>query len=117
MAKKTEPKSPAPARGVVQPVRSPKTTAGPCPRVKHHTNTRVYRTDGQTRYCVCDDCPDQTKWKVIAEYADEDRQWLAELADALAAAEPVETEDAKVIVLQLSLRDEIVTRLRTIARR
>ena len=35
--------------------------AGPCPDSKNHRNTRVYRTVGRIRYCVCDDCG--TTWK------------------------------------------------------
>lgn len=38
------------------PVRSPRVEAGACPRSAAHSRTRVYRTVGQTRYCVCDDC-------------------------------------------------------------
>jgi hypothetical protein len=39
-----------------EPVRTMNVEAGPCEKHPHHINTRVYRTVGQTRYCVCDDC-------------------------------------------------------------
>jgi hypothetical protein len=48
--KSEEPKNQA------EEVRTPLVRAGACPRAEHHKNTRVYRTVGETRYCVCDDC-------------------------------------------------------------
>jgi hypothetical protein len=44
------------ASGNAQPVRTPQVFAGACPVSDSHENTRVYRTAGVTRYCVCDDC-------------------------------------------------------------
>ncbi len=49
--------------GTVEPTRKAQVFAVPCPRSEHHQNTRVYRTAGQTRYCVCDDCGHT--WKQI----------------------------------------------------
>lgn len=54
-------KDAAPETSDAEPVRTPRVTAGPCPRSKTHTNTRVYNTKGVTRYCVCDDCGET--WK------------------------------------------------------
>ena len=47
--------------GKAEPVRSPVVFAGPCPRSDNHKNTRVYKTDGRIRRCVCDDCGET--WK------------------------------------------------------
>jgi hypothetical protein len=45
----------APA-GDGKPVRTPQVRAGACPKSELHTATRVYKTLGEVRYCVCDDC-------------------------------------------------------------
>jgi hypothetical protein len=38
-------------------VRTPQVFAGACPQQREVTKaTRVYRTLGEVRYCVCDDC-------------------------------------------------------------
>jgi len=37
-------------------VRTPQVRAGACPKSDAHNATRVYRTIGEVRYCVCDDC-------------------------------------------------------------
>ncbi len=40
----------------VLPSRKKRVFAGACPNKETHANTRVYKTDGLIRYCVCDDC-------------------------------------------------------------
>jgi hypothetical protein len=40
----------------VSEVRTPQVFAHVCPHNPAHTRTRVYRTVGVKRYCVCDDC-------------------------------------------------------------
>lgn len=55
--KKTQP----PIDSNPEPVRTPRVFAGPCPQSPHHKSTRVYRTVGVVRYCVCDNCG--TTWK------------------------------------------------------
>jgi hypothetical protein len=62
--KPTAPKQPA---FLAEPVRSPQVFAGDCPKSPTHKQTRVYRTVGQTRYCVCDDCGHT--WKQIGPAA------------------------------------------------
>lgn len=54
----------------VEPVRKQQVFALPCQKTPAHRNTRVYRTDGPTRYCVCDDCGHT--WKQIGPPAGED---------------------------------------------
>jgi hypothetical protein len=39
-----------------QAVRTPQVFAGECPNNAAHLATRVYKTLGEVRYCVCDDC-------------------------------------------------------------
>ncbi len=53
--------------GEILPVRKQRVFAGPCPRAAAHTQTRVYRTAGRTRYCVCDSCGHT--WKQVGEAA------------------------------------------------
>ncbi len=53
-----------------EPVRKKRVYAGPCPRNAEHAATRVYRTDGQVRYCVCDDCGET--WKKTGPRSDEE---------------------------------------------
>ena len=74
-----------------KPVRSKSVIAGDCPRNAAHENVSVYKTQGRTRYCKCNDCG--ATWKVIADAADtagqlseEDRTFLRKLADGLEAA-------------------------------
>jgi hypothetical protein len=106
---------PAKKNGAVETVRRPKVNAGPCPKSELHTATRIYRTAGTTRYAVCDECGET--WKVIGERADADKQYLAELADALDGAQPVSKDGEELICLDVKLRKEIVIRLREIAGR
>lgn len=111
MAKKTTAKGKAAANP--EAVKRPRVTAGPCEKHPAHTNTRVYCTKGTTRHAVCDDCGHT--WKLIAPRADADKQYLAELADALHEAEPVTKDDGAYILLDVKLRGEIVAKLRKIA--
>lgn len=53
-----------------QAVRTPKVFAGPCPRNPAHPQTRVYKTDGRVRRCICDDCG--KTWKQIGPEAGSD---------------------------------------------
>lgn len=104
-----------PAMGRPEVVKRPRANAGPCPAHPNHTATRVYTTRGVTRYCVCDDCGHT--WKVTGERADPDKQYLAELAEALDRADVVRTSGSDVVCLEVKLCKEIVTRLRAIANR
>lgn len=58
-----------------KPTRRLRVYAGPCPRASLHKNTRVYRTDGAVRYCVCDDCG--RTWKKTGPVAAEPAQEVA----------------------------------------
>jgi hypothetical protein len=42
--------------GEVEAVRTPQVFAVACPKNPGHLATRVYKTKGEIRYCVCDDC-------------------------------------------------------------
>jgi hypothetical protein len=42
--------------GEPEAVRTPQVFAAECPKNPEHKATRVYRTVGAVRYCVCDDC-------------------------------------------------------------
>jgi hypothetical protein len=58
-----------PAKAAKQPPRKMTVFAGSCPKVPRHQRTRVYKTLGRTRYCVCDDCGHT--WKQMGELATE----------------------------------------------
>ena len=62
--------SAAQAGGAEKKKRAKKVTAGACPKSARHTNTRVYKTSGRKRYCVCDDCGET--WIVVGPEASED---------------------------------------------
>ena len=51
----SNPKSPE-AESATDEVRTPRVRAGACPKSPDHKAMRVYRTLGEIRYCVCDDC-------------------------------------------------------------
>lgn len=95
----------AQAKPEVKRTRKLVTKAGPCPKSPIHTATKVYRTDGRTRYCKCNDCGHT--WKVLANYADDLHQYAHELADDLETAARVEVETGLVVVLS----DEQATRI------
>lgn len=38
------------------PLKKQRVHAGPCPNSAHHNSTRVYKTNGRIRFCICDDC-------------------------------------------------------------
>lgn len=103
------------APAIAEPVKSPRVTAGPCPLADVHTNTRVYNTKGTTRFCVCDDCGHT--WKKTGERADADKQYLAELADSLDAAQAVTKDAEEFILIETKVRKQIVAKLREIAGR
>ncbi len=52
-----------------------------CPRNEKHQSTRVYRTAGKTRYCVCDDCGET--WKQVGDLSDPLGEFALELAEKL----------------------------------
>lgn len=50
------PPAAGPAPPVPKAARKLRVFAGPCEQVPTHKRTRVYKTLGQVRFCVCDDC-------------------------------------------------------------
>jgi hypothetical protein len=83
---------------------------GNCPMQPRHVNTRIYRTVGSTRYCVCDDCG-QT-WKFSGPAADDLTQFALRLAESLDQTERVDTEEGKVIVMDDQTAQDVSTTLR-----
>lgn len=71
--------------------------AGSCIKNPEHTQTRVYRTTGRTRYCKCNDCG--ATWKIVADYSGDLQQYVHQLADDIENAERVKTESGTVVVL------------------
>lgn len=99
--------------GQIGAVQHPKVNAGPCPKSKSHPNTRVYRTKGQTRFCVCDDCGET--WKKSGPLADADMQYLLDLADTLDNATTVKAGDSEVVCMESKTRNAVTAKLRKIA--
>ena len=84
--------------------------AGACPKSANHSATKVYRTDGRTRYCKCNDCGHT--WKKVADYSDDLHQYVHQLAADLDGAERIDTENGPVVVLTDKLAAEIANDLR-----
>lgn len=82
--------------GPVRFISSP--AAGPCPVNEDHTNTRIYRTAGNLRYCKCNDCG--ATWKQNAAEGDPVAAFLSDLANALDTSERQQLADGtKAIVM------------------
>ena len=96
-----------------QRVRTPKVHAEPCPKSANHTNTKVYKTTGRTRYCRCDDCGHT--WKQTGEFADELREYAATLAESLEKSDSRVESDEEVIVMTRATANEIAKELRRLA--
>ena len=94
----------------VKRTRRPVVKAGACPKNETHTATKVYRTDGRTRYCKCNDCGHN--WKIVADYSDDLHQYVHELANDLDAAERIEGEGGLVVVLTDKAAADIAKDLR-----
>lgn len=112
MAKKAPTKEKPAAAPVVA-----KSAAGDCPTNAKHANTRIYRTMGSIRFCVCDDCG--TTWKATRAAEDlsgDDREYLRQLADELETAARDKDQDGRqVLVIEDTAVAGIVDRLREIA--
>lgn len=70
--------------------------AGNCMDCKS-AKTRVYKTQGVVRYCVCDECGNT--WSKSGPLANPLIDLANEAVDLLANAEVVKTEDAKEVVI------------------
>lgn len=88
-------------------------SAGPCPKVESHTNTRIYRTDGATRYCVCDDCG--TNWKQSGVPSDALDEFALRLAESFDQAPRVEDDGQQLVVFEDAALKDIAAQLRQLA--
>jgi hypothetical protein len=71
-----------------------------CPRSEHH-KSRVYRTVGRVRHCVCDDCGHE--WQQPGEYANVQAETLNRIVKALDEAERTDLPDGKGGTVQVIL--------------
>ena len=100
----------SPKRATFKPKRA---SAGPCSRTPSHVNTRIYKTSGSTRYCVCDDCGET--WKLTGQPADDLALYAIRIAESLDQAERVETDDGLVIVIDDAMAKEMAADLRRLS--
>lgn len=88
-------------------------TAGPCPKSDNHTSTRIYKTAGRVRYCVCDECGEN--WKKSGPYAEEWREYATTLATSLDHTQRREVDGVSVLVMPDSAAVDIASTLRRLA--
>lgn len=88
--------------GEIFNTRSPRVFAAVCPRNPGHQATRVYKTKGRTRYCVCDDCGNT--WKQVGEAADPLGEYCRDLAGQLEklAEEPTTLDGQDFVCLNIA---------------
>ena len=98
---------PAPQR-----VASPKIRAAACDACGSE-QTRVYKTEGRIRRCVCDHCGNT--WKLTGPFADELREYAMNFADSLQKAGREELEGQKVVLIPAALADELEKEFRRLA--
>jgi hypothetical protein len=73
-----------------------------CPTSPAH-DAKVYKTDGKTRHCKCNDCG--ATWKQIGEHADPLKQLCEDLVKMLEKAEPVSVEPGMPKVILVAAED------------
>jgi len=87
--------------GEIRKTRSPRVFAAVCERNPNHQSTRIYKTKGRTRYCVCDDCGHT--WKQVGEPADPLGEYCRELATQLEAlTEEAQAAKDDTVILNLN---------------
>jgi hypothetical protein len=107
VAAKTTKSQPLPQR-----VASPRIRAAACEACGSE-HTRVYKTEGRIRRCVCDHCG--ATWKLTGPFADELREYAMNFADSLQKAGREEVEGQKVILITAELAAELEKEFRRLA--
>lgn len=97
---------------VPQRVASPKIRAAACGACGSE-HTRVYKTEGRIRRCVCDHCG--TTWKLTGPFADELREYAMNFADSLQKAGREDVEGQKVVLISAELAAELEKEFRRLA--
>lgn len=88
-----------------QTASAPRVTAGDCPKSESHKDTHVYKTDGKTRYCKCNDCGEL--WTVRGRYADPLKDFLDGLALSLDSTQRRDVDGQSVIVMPSSAATQL----------
>lgn len=78
-----------------------------CPQSDKHA-AKVYKTDGRTRYCKCNDCG--ATWKQMGSHADPILALVEDLVKSLDKAQPVTVSGAEGPVIMLDAADTIELR-------
>jgi hypothetical protein len=73
-----------------------------CPKHPKH-EAKVYRTDGKTRYCKCDDCGET--WKRRGSFADPLKQVCEDLVKILDDSEDVSVEPGQPRVILFDAKE------------
>jgi hypothetical protein len=86
-----------------------------CPVNPEHGRTRVYKTAGRVRHCVCDDCG--KTWKQTGAKYSRASEWAEELAETLEkeARNCSTVGTRQVVVLDVNSVRKIATQLRNLA--
>jgi len=92
---------------------SPRMAAPCCERIETHTNTRIIKTVGRIRKCVCDDCGHV--WKITGPFADELREYALTLSKSLTAAQRQKVGEVDAVVIEDALAKEMADDLRRLA--
>lgn len=95
-----------------QRVSSPKIKAQACESCGSNS-TRVYKTEGRIRRCVCDHCGNT--WKLSGPFADELREYALNFADSLRGSTKEEVQGQKVLLISSDLADELEKNFRRLA--
>ena len=95
-----------------QRVASPKIRAAACDACGSE-QTRVYKTEGRIRRCVCDHCGNT--WKLTGPFADELREYAMNFADSLREAGREQVQGQKVILITDELATELEKEFRRLA--
>ena len=85
----------------------------PCERIESHTNTRIIRTRGKVRSCICDDCGHQ--WNIVGPFADALREYANNLSDSLRKSPRQQVGGQSAVVIADELAKEMAAQLRKLA--
>lgn len=96
----------------IERVAKPRAKAQVCPSCGGE-HTRIYKTEGRVRRCVCDTCGNT--WKQTGPFADELREYALQFADALKAQPLSEIEGTECLVFDRKFAEDLEKTFRRLA--